>query len=95
MPYSCPYHPRDQYEALGGDFWGRFFVPSPGRRASKAPGLVSMSEKTYPCSEAVVRLLLGLFHKKPTRLWPWSSACRRATLLFGLAVVAWPRRWLA
>jgi hypothetical protein len=95
MPYSCPYHYSGSIWSPRAEFWGRFFVPSPGRRASKAPGLVSMSEKTYPCSEAVVRLLLGLFHKKPTRLWPWSSACRRATLLFGLAVVASPRRWLA
>jgi hypothetical protein len=77
------------------DFWGRFFAPSPGRRAGKAPGLVSVSEKTYPCSEVVVWLLLGLFHKKLMRLWPWSSACQRATLLFGLAVVPSPRRWLA
>jgi hypothetical protein len=96
MRYLRCYHEyRGIVRPSGAYFWGRFSTPSPGGRASKAPGLVSVSEKTFPCSEAVVRLLLRLFHKKPTRLWPWSSACRRATLLFGLSVVASPRHRLA
>jgi len=54
-----------------------------------------VSEKNLPCSEAVVQLLLGLFHKETDEAMALVVGCRRATLLFGLAVVDSPRRWLA
>ena len=96
MPYSRPYHhSRSLWGPRGPLSEVDFSSPLPAGEGGKAPGSVSCLKKTYPCSEAVVQLLLGLFHKKLTRLWPWSSACRRATLLFGLAVVDSPRRWLA
>jgi len=44
--------------------------PCEQREREKGTRVSVVSEKTYPCSEAAVRLLLRLFHKKLRRLWP-------------------------
>jgi hypothetical protein len=95
MPYSRHYHHSRSLWGPQGPLLGVDFSSPLPAGEGQGTRVSVVSEKTDPCSAAVVRILLRLFHKKLTRLWLWSSACRRATLLFSLAVVASPRRWLA